>query len=187
MNNRLMILLIGLILLSCGRLRADDCPSGWDAKPLLEYLQHYQANSLEADPLCVQKAFATVAQSKAYYPSLIELLDFERSTKSDGHERLFSRSAQYPAIDALTRQDAVPSLIHAIKDSDKELVRVNAAEALAQVYAVCILIPVEMLEAEATKATTTDDQQQRLRSAEEYMRRFLTTRPCRQRPSTVNR
>jgi hypothetical protein len=150
------------ILLSACPVLAQECPAASEKQALLRYLQHHKSNSTEADPVCVNRAFANLSQDKAFTENLIQLLDFERSTKNDD---LTARSGQYPAISALAHPEFVPLLVKAITESDSELGRTNAAEALDLVYRSCIQTAVALLEREASKPNTTSSQQDRLRAA----------------------
>ena len=156
---------------------AQTCPSWSDKQALLQFLEAHRSNSLEADPRCVNRAFATLSRDKSYTKDLVQLLDFERSTKED--DALLARSSQYPAISALARNDAVPYLVAAIKTSDRELVRTNAAEALDLLYRACVKNAVKMLENEAEQSGLTAEQQDRLRTAGQYINKHLGPRPCR--------
>ena len=86
---------------------------------------------------------------------------------------------QYPAISALARNDAVPYLVAAIKNNDSELVRTNAAETLDLLYRACVKNAVKMLENEAEQSGLTAEQQDRLRTAGQYINKHLGPRPCR--------
>lgn len=156
---------------------AQTCRSWSEKQALLQFLENHKSNSLEADPRCVNRAFATLSRDQSYTKNLVQLLDFERSTKEDG--ALLARSSQYPAISALARNDAVPYLVAAIKNSDRELVRTNAAEALDLLYRICVQTAANMPEAEAAKSGVTAEQQDRLRTAGKYINEHLGPRPCR--------
>jgi len=155
---------------------AQTCPSWNEKQALLQFLEEHKSESLQADPMCVGRAFASLSHDKVYTQSLVHLLDFERSTKHD--EKLFARSSQYPAIGALARNDAVPYLVAAIKNSDSELVRTNAAETLDLLYRTCVQAAANILETEAEKSGVNAEQQNRLRTAGKYINEHLGPRPC---------
>jgi len=122
-------LVIGLlVLITAGTMVAQNCPAWREREALLQFLLDHRSNSTDADPDCVSRAFASLSYDKSYLGPLVKLLDFERSTKND--EKLFARSGKYPAISALARMEAIPQLINAIKESESDLVRTNATEAL---------------------------------------------------------
>ena len=170
-----------LFLLSACAVNAQDCPKASEKGALLQFLLDHRGNSLDADPGCVDRAFASLSLDKVYIDALVKLLDFERSIKSD--TSLIGRTSQYPAIGALARLKAVPQLIAVIKESDSELVRTNAAHALDLIHSSCIQVAVDMLDKEAANPNTPSYQQERLREAKKYISEHVGPRPCYSPPS----
>jgi hypothetical protein len=164
-----------LLILSFGAGFAQDCPKWGDKAGALKFLQDNKAHGTDADPACVSTAFATLSHDKSAAEPLVELLDFERSTKNDDFK---THGKRYPAIGALIiiGQPAVPYLLKAITESSGELVRVNAAHTLGAIYAPCIRSLIASLEKQAAKPGTTANQQASLRAAEDYLIRIYP--PC---------
>jgi len=168
--------LVFCVALIANALLAEDCPKWGDTAAALKFLQENKPNGTAADPACVNRAFSTLSHDKASAKDLVELLDFERSTKNDDFKTYGGR---YRAIGALMDigAPAVPYLIKAVKESDSELVRTNAAEALGAIHRACADVAITMLEKEAAKRGTTGDQQSRLRAAQAHIRNNHH-RPC---------
>jgi hypothetical protein len=174
---RVRLLCILMLCILVGRIgHAQDCPMWGDREAALRFLLANKAHATDADPVCVNRAFSTLSRDKSSAGALVGLLDFERSTKRDDFK---STSAQYPAIGALHRigQPAVAHLIKAIKESESDVVRTNAAHALSDIFAPCVDGLIAKLEAESAKAGTTNDQQAKLRTAEQYIR-SIYPQPC---------
>jgi len=154
---------------------AQDCPKWGDKAGALHFLEENKLHSTDADPSCVDTAFATLSHDKDSTEALIGLLDFERSTK---HDDFISYGSRYPATGALMTigAPAVPHLIKAIKKADSQLVRINAAHALGAIHRVCADVAIDLLEKEAKKTETTGDEQTRLRAAQTYIRNFYHRR-----------
>lgn len=155
---------------------AQECPPSGQKDALLQFLLDHKSNSTDADPACVNRAFASLSRDKSYTEALVNLLDFERSTKKD--DSLISRSSQYPAIAALARLGAIPQLVKVIEESDSEVVRTNAAHALDLIYRACFKEAITLLEREATNPSTNSVQQERLRAAEKYITEHFGSRTC---------
>jgi HEAT repeat protein len=164
-----------LLFLACQAF-SENCPPFGEKGALLQFLLDHKSNSLDTDPACVSRAFASLSHGKSYARDLVALLDFERSTQNDDH--LLTRDSHYPAISALGNPDAVPYLIEAIKESESELVRTNAAEALDLAYSTCADAVVLILEDEAVKPEATVQEQDWLRAAGKYIRENHGGRPC---------
>jgi hypothetical protein len=168
-------------LASSGFGQEQPCPEYSDKAALLQFLQDHRSNGVEADPECVDRAFAALSHDKSYTEALVQLLDFERNDKNDNSLR--ARSSRYPAIDALARSYAVSYLVRAIKENENEVIRMNAAEAIDLVYRTCVRTAISMLESKAKKPETVAEQQVRLRDAEKYISEHLGPRPCKGAPS----
>jgi hypothetical protein len=169
-----------LFLLFVGTGLAQDCPPWGDTTAALKFLAAQKLHGTEVDPACVDRAFATLSHDKSAAEALIGLLDFERSVERDSFK---TRGGQYPAIGALMTigSPAIPFLIKAIKDNDSELVRNNAAEALAGIHRPCLRGAIENIEVSARKPGTTAEQRTRLRAAEDYLRKTFS--PCKSEAS----
>jgi hypothetical protein len=151
---------------------SQDCPVKSD-RTAIQFLLDHRANGMGADPHCVDNAFlrlthATQFENKNYIPFLVRMLDFERLVTEDEHE---NKSAhQYPAIDYvlfLSRiKNAIPALVKAIKDSDSEVLRTNAAETLLEINH-CMGLSV--LDREANRVETSGEQSGRLEAAARYI------------------
>lgn len=146
----------------------QDCPQWGDKAGALKFLEENKAHGTAADPVCVSRSFATLSHDKKSAEVLVWLLDFERSVEQESFKTI---GAKYPAIGALAMigTPAVPYLIKAIKESDVELIRTNAARSLGVIYRPCVKGVLAKLEAEAEKNETTPEQQTRLRTAKEYL------------------
>jgi len=128
-----IIVCLGLILvLAAENAFSQECPKWGDAAGALKYLEDNKANSSTLDPVCINRAFATLSHSRSSAEALVGLLDFERSTE---HDDFKTRGGKYPAIGALMSigKAAIAYLIKAIKESDSELVRTNAGDALGAI------------------------------------------------------
>jgi hypothetical protein len=158
-----------------GLVFGQECPKWGDKVGALQFLQQNKTHGTDADPTCVDRAFATLSHANTSVEVFVGLLDFERSTKRDDFKTYDGR---YPAIDALVGigTPVVPYLINAISESDSELVRTNAAHALGSIHGQCVDVAITMLENEA-KIKTSGDQQARLRAAQEYVRKTYRV-PC---------
>jgi hypothetical protein len=126
-----------LFVLTVAKGIAQACPSWGDKAGALKFLQDNKPHGTNADPTCVNRAFATLSHEKSAAKDLVGLLDFERSMQNDNFR---TTSGRYPAITALQMigEPAVPYLIKAIKESASEVVRNNAAHALSQIYRPCV-------------------------------------------------
>jgi len=144
------------------------CPLYSDKKASFEFLLDHRSNSLEADPQCVMQALASLRKDRLYTKALVQLLDFERNDKND--DRLRGLGSRYPATDALDFPGAVPYLVGAIKESESELVRTNAAATIQLIYTSCVQAAATMLNHEAEKPGTTAEQKDRLQTAAQYVR-----------------
>jgi len=171
--NRFYVPIMALFM--AGVVFGQDCPKWGDKVGALQFLQQNKTHGTDADPTCVDRAFATLSHAKASVEVFVGLLDFERSTKRDDFKTYDGR---YPAIDGLVGigTPAVPYLINAISENDSELVRTNAAHALGSIHGECVDVAITMLENEA-KTKGTGDQPARLRAAEEYIRKTYRV-PC---------
>jgi len=165
-----------------GSAEADRCPA--DLKPLYQFLLEHRSNSLEADPKCVDRAFAKVAfaaafrHSRYYTKALVDLLDFEEQDENPEFNHHF---VKYPATGSLHFPGAVPYLIDAIKQSDSEVVRTNAADVLRFTYHECTSAAVSRLNQEGDKPETTPEQRTRLQTAAECVNNYFSggPGPCR--------
>jgi hypothetical protein len=151
-------------------IEGQKCPT--DVKGLHQFLLDHRSNSLEADPQCVDGAFGAMSFSsrflhdRFYTKALVQLLDFERNVEQDF--KMGSVMSQYPATEYLDRSAYLPDLIDAIKQSDSELVRTNAAHAIFWIYRECTPAAVTKVNQEAEKPETTPEQTTRLQIAAEY-------------------
>lgn len=109
------------LLVSPVSAQEQPCPEYSNQPALLRFLQDHRSNSVEADPMCVLRAFGALSHDKAYMKALVELLDFERDYSHD--EKLIFRGNQYPAVGALGDPTAIPYLIKAIEENDNEVVQ----------------------------------------------------------------
>jgi hypothetical protein len=152
---------------------AHDCPKWGGKKGALQFLLANKAHGTEVDPTCVSKAFATLSDDDTYTETLVGLLGFERSTKDDDFK---SKGRMYPATSALISigKAEIPYLIKAIRESDSELVRKNAAYCLGIIHASCTRGVLALLEAEANKQGTTAEQTQRLVAARNDIETFYS-------------
>ena len=175
---RFWCIAVVLLLGSQGFGQEQWCPNYSDKAGLLQFLLDHRSNSLEADPQCVERAFASLSHDKKYIDDLIGLLDFERNFKND--EKLISRSNEYPAIGALGHPEAVPRLVKAIEKDESQVARINAAEAisLALPDEVCTRGMIALLEREAASPEVSAEEQTRLKEAEKYAFDHLLPRPC---------
>lgn len=175
---RVTLLSLGCVcLLTCSVFgQENSCPEYSDRAGLLQFLQDHRSNSLEADPQCVMRAFGSLSEDKSYTDALAQLLDFERNDKDD--DALKSRASRYPAVNVMCRPYFVPYLVKAIKESDNEVVIINAAEAIDLVYRTCPQRTIATLESEASKPETSFEEQERLRAAEKHLNERLNRRPC---------
>lgn len=157
-----------VLLLADSFLFAQGCPTWGDKQGALQFLLANRPRSTAADSTCVNTAFATLSHDIASAEALVGLLDFERSTE---HDDFKTEGRRFPAINALMHigKPAVPYLIKAIKESDSELVRTNAATTLGGVNGPCPRRAMAILDAEANKPGTTAEQVQRLMAARGYI------------------
>lgn len=164
-----------VLLLATSIFFAQDCPKWGDKKGALQFLLANGPRSTAADPTCVDTAFATLSHDQAFAEALVGLLDFERSTE---HDDFKTTAGRYPAISALMGigKSSVPYLVKAIKESDNELTRSNAARVLGAIHRPCVRGAMARLDAEANKPGTTAEQVQRLVAARDYIGNFY--RPC---------
>ncbi len=157
-------------------IEGEKCPS--DVKGLHQFLLDHRSKSLEADPTCVDYAFGKMAtearyrHSRFYTRAMVNLLDFERQDENASFSHHFVR---YPATEVLHFPAAVPYLVDAIKHSDSELVRTNAADAIFWIYRECTPAAVTKMNQEAEKPETTHEQATRLQIAAEYIGNYF---PC---------
>lgn len=161
-----------------GETKENNCPA--DLKPLHQFLLDHRSNSLEADPECVDKAFGTMSfaamarHSRFYTKALVDLLDFERLDQEPGFSHHF---VKYPATESLHFPGAVPYLIDAIKRSDSEVSRTNAADVLTYLYRECRSAAATRLIHEGDTPETTPEQRTRLQTAAEYVRNYFGNEP----------
>jgi hypothetical protein len=159
-------------------IEGEKCPS--DVKGLHQFLLDHRSNSLEADPTCVDGAFGKMAtearyrHSRFYTRAMVNLLDFERQDENPWFSHHFVR---YPATEVLHFPAAVPYLVDAIKQSDSELVRTNAADAIFWIYRECTPAAVTKMNQEAEKPETTPEQTTRLQIAAEYIGTYFPGGP----------
>jgi hypothetical protein len=181
MNSTIVLAASIVCFLPClGFGQEQPCPEYSDKAALLQFLQDHRSNGVEANPECVNRAFAALSHDQSYTESLVQLLDFERNDKNDSSLR--ARSSRYPAIDALARPYVVSYLIRAIKENENEVIRINAAEAIGLIYRTCVRTAISVLESEAKKPETAVEQQVQLRDAEKYVNEHLGPRPCKAPP-----
>ena len=159
-------------------IEGQKCPT--DVKGLHQFLLDHRSNSLDADPKCVDGAFSAMGSrarfqhDRYYIKALIELLDFERIDEDPGFSH---HLVLYPAAATLILPAAVPSLVSAIKESDSELVRTNAAYTMFWIYRECTPAAVTKLKQEGDKAETTPEQRTRLQVASEYVENYFPDGP----------
>lgn len=145
----------------------QKCPSYSEEEALFQFLVDHRSHSLDADPECVQRAFAWLSHDRAYTKKLVQLLDFERNDEHD--DRLRSLSSRYPATGVLAFPSAVPYLVEAIKQSESELIRTNAAAAIHLIYQSCVQAAVTRMKNEEDKPGVTSEQKERLQTAAKYV------------------
>jgi hypothetical protein len=163
-------------------IEGQKCPT--DANGLYQFLLDHRSNSLAADPRCVDGAFSAMSsrarfqRSRFYTKALIDLLDFERNIEQDF--KMGSIMSQYPATEYLDRPAYLPDLVNAIKQSDSESVRTNAAYTIRQIYRTCVQAAVARLKKEAEKPGTTLEEKERVQAAEAYINELYGgLGPCR--------
>jgi hypothetical protein len=156
-------------------IEGQKCPT--DVTGLYQFLLDHRSNSLEADPRCVDAAFSAMSfrsrfkHSRFYTNALIQLLEFERNIDQDF--KMTTLMSQYPATEHLDSPPYIPYLVNAIKESDSELARTNAAYTVRFIYGSCVQAAVSRLNREAEKPGTTSEQRTRLQIAAEYIRDYL--------------
>jgi hypothetical protein len=160
---------ITILLLAC-KVISQTCPELKDEKAAVQFLVDHKANSRAADRHCVDVAFLTLSfatqfKKKNYIEFLVGMLDFERSTIQ---EYASPGERKYPAIDELNHlsgmgKNVVPYLIKAIKESDSEVLRANAAETLY--YSISACGALRMLKREAEREDVPYEQRIRLEAA----------------------
>lgn len=152
-----------------------------DEKTAVQFLVDHKANSTAADRHCVDGAFATLAnatefRNKNYIEFLVGMLDFERTPQ----EYVQASEPKYPAINVLHHlnggeKKVVPYLIKAIKESDSEVLRANAAETLY--YSIHACGALRVLTREDEKAEVPYEQKLRLEAAERYINDLTPLNP----------
>ena len=159
-------------------IEGPKCPT--DTEALYQFLLDHRSNSLEADAECVDVAFiemgleAKYRNNRFYTKALVDLLDFERK---DENVEFAHHFIKYPAMERLHFPAAVPYLVDAIKQSDSELVRTNAADTIFFIYRGCTAAAVARLNHEAKKPETTFEQRTRLQIAAEFERNYYPDGP----------
>ncbi|HET6844380.1 MAG TPA: hypothetical protein VFK06_22260 [Candidatus Angelobacter sp.] len=130
----------------------------------LQFLYDMKRNKLPPDTKRVKDAFRAVSHDSSYARDLIGLLDLESG-------ELGERIDQYPAIGALSVIDtpAVSYLVNIIRENEDELIRTNAAHALALIRYHCRQDIAVLLETEASRQDISGEQQTRLRVAKAYV------------------
>jgi hypothetical protein len=171
---------IAILLLVC-KVISQTCPVK-DEKTAVQFLVDHKSNSRSADRHCVDAAFITLSfatqfKKKNYIEFLVGMLDFERSTIQ---EYASPGERKYPAIDELnhlsgTGKNVVPYLIKAIKESDSEVLRANAAETLY--YSISACGALRMLKREAEKQDV-PEQRIRLDDATKHINDLTLYPPC---------
>ncbi|HJX84326.1 MAG TPA: hypothetical protein VJ723_08295 [Candidatus Angelobacter sp.] len=159
-----------LATLMMGASFAQDCPAAKDKAAAIRFLQEHKAHGTDADPWCVWQAFAALRYDKSNIEVLVDLLDFERSTKDE--TSLITPDARYPAIRELASmgQPAVPYLIKTIVNNEGALVRQNATWALDEILrSKCRRDVIKLLANEGEKPGTTAEQLAHLREAEDLV------------------
>lgn len=152
-------------------IEGERCAS--DADGSYQFLLDHRSNSLEADRECVVRAFSLMSSAARFQhdhrfmKALVDLLDFEKRGRD--YDPLTDGS-RYPATDALPFPAAIPYLVDAIKQSDSELIRTNAAATIQLIYRTCVQAAVARLKKEAEKSGTTAEGKQRLQEAQTYVK-----------------
>lgn len=150
----------------------QKCPA--DAKTAYRFLLDHRSDSLKVDPQCVDQTFAIFnmrarfsRKRDFYIKALVDLLDFERVDEDPDFNHHFT---QYPATEALHFPVSIPYLVDAIKQTDNELVRKNAVDALLGIRGSgqCKSAIVTRLSKEAEKPETTPQQKTHLQMAANY-------------------
>ena len=155
-------------------------------KVAVQFLLDKKASSTAADRYCIDDAFttltsATMFRNKNYIKFLVGMLDFERWVPDYAE----ASEQKYPAIGHLYSlsgggKNIAPYLIKAIKESDSEVLRTNAAETLIYPSACKAL---RLLKREAEKEDLPSDQRMRLEDAAKYIDdRFSLSPPCEANP-----
>jgi hypothetical protein len=159
-------------------IEGERCAS--DAEGSYQFLLDHRSNSLEADRECVVYAFSLMRSAvksqnnNRFIKAMVDLLDFEKRGRD--YDPLTDGSA-YPATDVLNFPAALPYLVDAIKQSDSELVRTNAAETIFRIYRGCTSAAVSKMKHEAEKPGATSEQRTRLQIAAEYKGDYLPAGP----------
>jgi hypothetical protein len=175
---RLSYFLVAItILLPCEAISQGtppECPVK-NEKTAVQFLLDHKANSLSADRHCVDQAFVRLTtavqfQNKNYIPFLVSMLDFERFVTELEHAD--NTVPTYPAIEDLVflcklPMNVAPFLIKAIKESDSELQRKNAAQALGE-SGYCRAL--KLLARAAEKQDLRFEQRDRLETAEKQIK-----------------
>jgi hypothetical protein len=152
-------------------IEGEKCPN--DADGSYQFLVDHRSNSLEADRECVVHAFARMHSAAKFQndhrfiKALVDLLDFEKRGRDYDP---WTDGSQYPATDVLPFPAAIPYPLDAIKQSDNELVRTNAAATIRLIYRTCVQAAVARLKKEAEKSGTTAEGKERLQEAETYVK-----------------
>ncbi|MBZ5489477.1 MAG: carboxypeptidase-like regulatory domain-containing protein [Acidobacteriia bacterium] len=149
------------------------------SRAALQFLLDAKRFGTQAEPARIKKAFYALSRDSSYAGALVGLLDFEG-------DELGTREIQYPAIGALAviGKPAVSYLIGTVKESDNDLIRMNAAHALGLIHRTCEEDVVAQLESEAAAPNITSEQQARLRVAQDYIAHLHL--PCIQSDSEDN-
>lgn len=171
------------ILLPASKVISQTCPEIKNEKIAAQFLVDHKANSRAADRHCVDAAFVTLSfatqfKKKNYIEFLVGMLDFERWTPVDYAE---ASEQKYPAINTVHHlsgagKNVVPYLIKAIKESDSEVLRANAAETLY--YSVSACGALRTLKREAEKDDVPYEQRVRLEAATEHIKDLTTLYPA---------
>ncbi len=160
-------------------IEAPKCAT--DAKGPYQFLMDHRSNSLEAEPECVDRAFAEMSfeagyrNTRVYTKALVDLLDFE---ERDQEPEISHHFAPYPAMEILgSIPAAVPYLVDAIKQNESELVRKNAADSIFWIYRECTPAAVARLNHEAEKPEVSFEQRTRLQIAAEFVKNYFPGGP----------
>lgn len=160
---------------------SQECPVN-DEKTAVHFLLDHKSNSRTADHHCVDRAFATLSSAtqfrhKNYVEFLVGMLDFERWTPEGYVE---AGEPKYPAMDVLEYlngggKSIVPYLIKAIRESDSEVLRANAAETLYHSVSACEAL--RILERRAEKENVPNEQMLRIEAAAKHINDLTTLYP----------
>ena len=171
-----------ILLLACAGF-SQECPKVKDKKAAVQFLLDNKANSTAADRQCVDEAFlkltlATQFDNRNYIPFLVSMLDFERQVTED--ESADNYRPKYPAIFRLVFlsriRDVGPSLIKAIKQSDSEVLRTNAALTLNNSIGGCAAL--SLLSREDEREDVPYEQKLRIEAAAKHINDWISNQPC---------